>query len=137
MKKTDPKFVRAFDRAMLRSQFVSLFWGIIADRKKGGGFTLQALADALGKNKGEVSRWFSGDPNWTLNTVANLAHALDVEIRVEAVDRATGTIFDATGVTVQAHASGQKDILTSASPPEVPGPPIGASEPERIASRRR
>jgi hypothetical protein len=71
-KKDDPKFLRAYDRGMLRSAFRSLFWAIISDRKKRGGFTLLQLAKTIGANKAEVTRWFKGDPNWTLNTVAEL-----------------------------------------------------------------
>jgi len=118
MKKTDPKFVRAFDRAMLRSQFVSLFWSVIAARRKTHGFKMKSLADSLGKNKGEVSRWFSGDPNWTVNTIASLAHALNVDLKVEAVDRETGEIFTAAGSIAsgtQVKASGRSEIDTPES----------------------
>lgn len=83
---------------MLRSAFVSLFWGIIMERKKRGSFTLQSLAKILGTNKGEVSRWFNGDPNWTINTIANLANALDVDIKIQATDRNTGAIFTPAGI---------------------------------------
>jgi transcriptional regulator with XRE-family HTH domain len=96
-RKSDPKFVRAYDRGMLRSAFVSLFWAVITERKKKG-FTFQALAKLLGTNKGEVSRWFNGDPNWTINTIANLASALDVDIKIEAIDRASGAIFTPAGL---------------------------------------
>lgn len=112
-KKSDPKFIRAYDRAMLRAQFVSLFWSIIAERKKRGAFTLQGLAKALGKNKGEVSRWFSGEPNWTLNTIASLSHALDVDLRVQAVERTTGMVFTASGASAgsQGHAETTGQIV--------------------------
>lgn len=90
--------VRAYDRAMLRAQFASLFWAAIMEKRKSGKFTLLGLAKALGKNKGEVSRWFSGDaPNWTLGTVAEVAHALDLQIHVEARDRSTGMVLTASG----------------------------------------
>jgi transcriptional regulator with XRE-family HTH domain len=97
-KKTSPKFTRAYDRAILRSAFVSLFWAVIMERKKRAGFTLQALAKKMGTNKGEVSRWFSGDPNWTVNTIANLANALELEMKIEARDRSTGFIFTPAGL---------------------------------------
>lgn len=97
-RKTDPKFVRAYERGMLRSAFVSLFWGVIAERKKREGYTLQALAQSLGTNKAEVSRWFNGNPNWTLNTVASIANALNLDLRIEAVERSTGRIFTPSGV---------------------------------------
>lgn len=96
-KKSDPKFIMAYDRAMLRSAFVSLFWRIITDQKTRG-LTLVALAKRLGANKAEVTRWFKGDPNWTINTIASIAGALDVELRIEAVDRKTGYVYRPSGV---------------------------------------
>ena len=90
--------VRAYDRAMLRAEFASLFWAAIMEKRKSGKFTLVGLAKALGKNKGEVSRWFSPDaPNWTLGTVAEIAYALDLEIHVKARDRSTGMVLTASG----------------------------------------
>ena len=81
-----------YDRLMLRSALVSLFWGVITDRKQDRGYKLQDLAEAIGMDKSGVSRWFSGnDPNWTLNTIADIANALNVDLRVEAVERGTGT----------------------------------------------
>ena len=96
-KRDDPKYIQAFERGMLRSAFLSLFWGVFTERKKRDGLTLKALAKAVGVNKAEVSRWFNGDPNWTINTIANLANALDVEILVEARERSTGKIFTPNG----------------------------------------
>jgi hypothetical protein len=97
-RRDDPKYLSAFDRGMLRSAFVSLFWGVIVERRKRGGFTLQGLAKLLGANKGEVSRWFSTQPNWTLNTIANIASALDLDLQIRAVERSTGIIFTPSGV---------------------------------------
>jgi transcriptional regulator with XRE-family HTH domain len=111
-RKSDPKFVRAYDRGMLRSAFVSLFWAIITERRKKG-FTFQALAKLLGTNKGEVSRWFNGDPNWTINTIANLAIALDVDLQIQAIDRNTGMVFTPAG-PVQTSTSQPSTIKTTA-----------------------
>lgn len=98
-RKTDPSFVRMYERGMLRSAFVSLFWAVISARKKRPeGFTLQSLAKAIGSSKHEVSRWFNGDPNWTLNTVANLAYALDLELTIHARERSTGIVYTPAGV---------------------------------------
>jgi hypothetical protein len=84
---------------MLRSAFKSLFWAIITEKKKRpGGFTLMKLARDVSTSKHEVSRWFNGDPNWTVNTIANLASALDVDIQIQAIDRSTGMVFTAAGV---------------------------------------
>jgi transcriptional regulator with XRE-family HTH domain len=114
-RKSGPKFLRAYDRAMLRSAFVSLFWAVISERRKKVGYTLVKLAKELGTNKAEVSRWFRGEPNWTLGTIANIAHALNVELRIEAVDRVSGEVFTPTGL--QRPAGHQvKHQETSASP---------------------
>jgi len=92
--KSDPKFLRKYDRIMLRASFVSLFWGAIEERRKRGGFTFKEFAKQVGTSKSEMSRWFRGQPqNWTLNTVASLADALDLDIRLQAVERSTGIIY--------------------------------------------
>ena len=101
--KTDPKFRRAFERGVLRSAFKSLFWAIIVERKKRPeGFTLTGLAKAISTSKHEVSRWFNGDPNWEINTIANIADALDVEIEIQAKDRKSGAIYTPAGLQTPA-----------------------------------
>lgn len=95
-KAEDPKFARAYYRAMLRSAFVSIFWAVISDRKKQG-LTLIALAKAIGSSKHEVSRWFKGDPNWTINTIASIAHALKLTLRIQAVDE-HGRVYGPSGL---------------------------------------
>lgn len=98
IKMNDPKFIAAYDRAMLRSEFLSLFWNVFTDRKVKDKLTLEQLAKKTGSSKHEVSRWFNGDPNWTINTIASLAGALGVTLKIEAVDT-DGTVFSASGVT--------------------------------------
>jgi len=97
-KKNDPKFLMAYERSMFRSAVKSLFWSVISERKKRGDFTFQAFAKQIGSTKHEVSRWFSGDPNWTLNTIASIARALDLDLRVEAIERSTGRVFTSAGL---------------------------------------
>src|SRR6476620_1140125 len=94
-KTDDPKFERAYHRAMLRSAFVSIFWAVISDRKKHG-LTLVSHAKAIGSSKHEVSRWFNGDPNLTVNTIAAIAHALKLTLRVEAIDE-HGRVYGSSG----------------------------------------
>ena len=75
------RFERAFERGVLRAAFRGLFWIIISERKKRAeGYKLTELAKGLSASKHEVSRWFNGDPNWTINTIAGIADALNVEI---------------------------------------------------------
>jgi hypothetical protein len=95
-KTDDPKFEKAYYRAMVRSAFLSMFWAVILDRKKSG-LTLISLAKAIGSSKHEVSRWFKGDPNWTVNTIANIAHALKLKLQVTAIDE-HGNVYGASGL---------------------------------------
>jgi DNA-binding phage protein len=97
--KTDAKFEAAYDRAALRSAFVSLFWAVISERRKRpDGFKLTELARQVGSTKHEVSRWFNGSPNWTLNTIARIARALNLDLVIEARDRATGAVYTPAGL---------------------------------------
>lgn len=99
MSTNETERLRRFDREMMRSMFVSLFAAVIQGKKKNGKYTLQMLADSLGgaNKKFEVSRWFRGSPNWTLNTISDIAGALDVEISIEARDRHSGRIYTPSG----------------------------------------
>ena len=98
MTTTDKKFTRDYDRLMLRAAYVSLlFSGLQFRRKRDKTFGLSALARAVGKDKATLSRDFSGSPNWRLDTIADIAGALNLELRVSAVDRATGAAIGNTG----------------------------------------
>jgi transcriptional regulator with XRE-family HTH domain len=132
--KSDPKFVRAYDRAMLRSAVVSLFWGVISERKKSGTFTLQGLAKLIGTNKAEVSRWFKGDPNWTLNTVAAIANALNVDLEIRARDRETGIVFTSAGATTDDPLDVAVKAIAKSSMRQSPFE-ISWSEPRDIVTR--
>lgn len=97
--KNEVTFNKAFERGVLRAAFRSLFWAVINEKKKQpGGYKLVDLANMMSVSKHEVSRWFNGDPNWTVNSLANIATALNVEIQVQAVDKATGRIITPAGV---------------------------------------
>lgn len=85
-------------RGMLRAAFHSLFWGVIADRKRNAGLKMKDIADSLGVNKSFVSRSFSSPPNWRIDTIADFSDALDLDLIVEARDRLTGRVFTPSGV---------------------------------------
>jgi transcriptional regulator with XRE-family HTH domain len=89
--------LRNYERGMLRAAFVSLFTAIMAERRRRGDLTQQELAKKIGRDKSAISRWLSGSPNWTLDTIADLAGALDLELRIEVRDRMTGQVFTPTG----------------------------------------
>jgi len=114
--------MREYDRAMMRSAFVSLFWSVVSERRKRG-FKLQDLAKALSKDKSTVSRWFSGQPdaqpNWTLNTVSDIANALDLDLHIEAQDRITKVTYTPSG-PVHVRVNEPRDLTESRGPRLVP-----------------
>jgi transcriptional regulator with XRE-family HTH domain len=100
------KFLRDYKRSVLRSTFRSLFWAVFSHRKTAEGTNLKEVADRLNVDKSSVSRWFSGDPNWEINTIADIAAALNVDIRVMAVDQRTGRRFAPFGEIAQTPGTG-------------------------------
>jgi len=75
-----------------------MFWACIVHRKKAGKFSFQKFAAELGVNKSLVSRWFNGDPNWSVNTIAAIANILNLELEIRAKDRNTGIVYTPTGI---------------------------------------
>jgi predicted XRE-type DNA-binding protein len=90
MKKVD--MLRAYDRGMLRAMFHSLFMNAIVAKKKRGKFTQQQIADAFEIHKSSISRQFSSPPNWTVDKLADIAGALDLELHIEARSRVDGAL---------------------------------------------
>ena len=86
-----------YDRAMLRSAILSVFWAAISHRKSNEKYTFQELADRLGVNKSVISKWFSDDPNWKTNTMADIAGALNLDIQMFARDTRNGNLFCSSG----------------------------------------
>ena len=93
------KRLTEYRRAMLRAALVSLFWSVIEYKREATKYTLSSLAKKIGRDKSALSRWFSDErPNWTADTVADIAGALGIEISISARDRATGAIFTPQGL---------------------------------------
>lgn len=115
MKRRDKKadFSTELARDIVRSSFASLFWMIIKYKKAYQSFSLKTLADKIGVNKSEPSKWFRGDrPNWTLNTVSDIADALDVDLEIRAFDRRTRMEFAPSGLVKHPTVSGDRDTLS-------------------------
>lgn len=88
---------RRFRRSMLRARFQSLFWAVFLDKKKKSKFSLTELADAIGIHKSYVSRSFTKPPNWQIDKISDFADALNLDLEICAVDRATGEVFTPQG----------------------------------------
>jgi Helix-turn-helix len=121
-----------YDRAMLRSAFCSMFWGVISERRETGQLILAGLADALGIHKSVISKWFTGRsrPNWEINTIADLAHVLDLELDIKATDRNTGRVYTPSGVVRPGETSAgtllQIVKLPTAAVPSASASPTGS-----------
>lgn len=108
-----------FDRDRLRSDLFSLFWAVISDRKKRGKYTLKEVAIATKRDKSAVSRWFASPPNWQLNTVADIASALDLDLEFRARERSTGRVYCGSG------------LVKSKELKQAPATPVSGSQPLR------
>lgn len=63
-------------------QAVAAFFAARAE----GGLTKSELAARLGKDPAQVTRWFSGPGNWTLETVSDLLLAMNAEMSSEVLE---------------------------------------------------
>lgn len=102
---TKPDRLADFDRSMMKSELRSLVWNVLQHRKGTEGLTRQRFAQRLGKDKSEVSRWFTSEPNWTISTIADIGRVLDLDIKVQAICRKTGEVFTPQGVQSQVKAT--------------------------------
>jgi transcriptional regulator with XRE-family HTH domain len=101
IKRSNPRerALREYDREMLRAAFTSLFWVVFVYRKAKEGLALKTLAEKIGVNKSEPSKWFRGSrPNWTINMIADIGSALGVDIELRARDRESGVVFAPHGM---------------------------------------
>jgi transcriptional regulator with XRE-family HTH domain len=106
-----------YDRLMLRSAFVSLFWATLQDKGK----QLKFLAKELRVDKSAISRWFSSNPpNMQVDTISDIARALDLEIRITATPRdGSPKIYTPSGVQVTKPESLSKEAVTENPAPSV------------------
>lgn len=52
----------------------------ISDAMRSSGLNQKQLAEKMGKTESEVSEWLSGDRNFTLDTLTEIEHALNVSL---------------------------------------------------------
>ena len=81
----DPISPRAlfYCRERLRNRIFDCVIKALADRAAMGGTTRASVAKRLGKDPAQVSRWFSGPSNWTIDTISDLMLALNAELILE------------------------------------------------------
>lgn len=94
-----------YNRGVLRGAFGSLFMLALKKERKARKLPLAELARSLGVHRSVVSKWFGGEPNWGIDTMADLALALDIELIVKARSRKTGEIYTPYGVEPDSRAT--------------------------------
>jgi transcriptional regulator with XRE-family HTH domain len=87
--KTDPRR-RSYTR--LIGEIQRALNGALYEEHAKRGLTRKMIADVLGKNKSVITRKFSGEGNMTLETLADLAFALDRPIKISLPPRGTGDL---------------------------------------------
>ena len=110
---------RVLDRQMLRALFQSAFMSVIQTRKAREGYQLKQLAEDTQNLKSTVSRWFSSDPpNWQIDTMADIADALDLEVVLQLKDRKSGEVHTALGISSEAPAKADVFMTVMAGAPK-------------------
>jgi DNA-binding phage protein len=72
---------QAYARTDTRLKIVgAVMWAFKKAKKSNPALTQEAIAQKLGVSKQQVSKWLTGPGNWTLETVADLLHAMDLKV---------------------------------------------------------
>jgi hypothetical protein len=72
-----------YHRERLRNRIFDCVIKALAERAAKGVATRAAIARRLAKDPGQLSRWFSGPSNWTIDTISDLMLALNAELVIE------------------------------------------------------
>ena len=79
MATADPVKVKRIETRMLVAQMLHDYLGLRA-------ISQQSLAGKMGKQPSEVSKWLSGDHNFTIDTLSDIGYYLDMDFFVRRED---------------------------------------------------
>ena len=85
----DPKLTRhslSYHQQRQRNRVFEEVVALFAQKAESEGLTKKELAARLGKNPSQITRWFAGPGNWTLDTMSDLLLAMGAEMHFIAVD---------------------------------------------------
>jgi ribosome-binding protein aMBF1 (putative translation factor) len=80
-KETNSLFDELSEEDIIASDIAYIIANGIFKRRRALGLTQQELADKLGVSQVMISRWESGEPNYTIETLVKLSIALGVNLR--------------------------------------------------------
>lgn len=72
----------AYERHRLRPRIFEEVLRAFVERHREDGTTKADLAQALGRERSQITRWLSGPGNWTIDTISDLMRALRTELEL-------------------------------------------------------
>ncbi len=72
-------------RQRLKNKIFQSALAYFADLAKERNLTKKEIAKSLSKDPAQITRWFAGPNNWTLDTISDLLLAMDAELKYEIV----------------------------------------------------
>jgi len=100
-------------RQRLKNKIFQSILAYFADVAKEGKLTKKDMANLLGKDPAQITRWFSGPNNWTLDTISDLLLAMDAELKHDIVslhDINQQTVNDMSSTQFEAFLSEQNEL---------------------------
>ena len=112
MTKTTEEKISDFDLAYFRRRqqnraFEAVYSHFLNVAKKEK-LTKKALAQRLGKDPAQITRWFSGPGNWTMDTVSDLLLAIGAELEFNI-----GSLSEPGELSVSNKSSKAEDIVAA------------------------
>jgi transcriptional regulator with XRE-family HTH domain len=77
-----PKHKLAYFRARLRNRIYDLVISEFAKLQEEKGVSKADLANRIGRDAAQISRWLSAPSNWTLDTISDLLIAMRAELQL-------------------------------------------------------
>lgn len=105
-------------RQRLKNKIFQSVLAYFNDSAKNEGLTKKDIARLLDKDPAQITRWFSGPNNWTLDTISDLLLAMDAEIEHEIIPLhdnkyqfTTLNVVKENSAEQAAYPSGAKDLF--------------------------
>jgi hypothetical protein len=106
-------------RYRFRNRVFQSVMAYFASQAKGHQLTRANIAAALGKDPAQITRWFSGPGNWTLDTVSDLLLAMNAEMSDDILPFHESSVTSATTppqITISNTADTEQSARTTEPP---------------------